>query len=255
MTAAARARPTWRGCGARWLDALSDEQGLALFDAALAPERATALALPLDRAGLRGHGRGRRPAADLRGLVRAPTRRRAEAGGSLAGAARRPCPRPSAEAFVLDLVRGEVAAVLGHASAAAIEPERAFQELGFDSLAAVELRNRLARPPACAWPRRWSSTTRPPRPSPRQLLTEAGIDADRSRRRETGKSGTPARSRRPSHRSSRAMADASGPASAALVAGESDRLGSPRPTTAEDLASMSHEEMFELIDEELGSAE
>ena len=43
----------------------------------------------------------------------------------------------------MDLVRTNIATVLGNSSPETIDPDLAFQELGFDSLTAVEMRNRL----------------------------------------------------------------------------------------------------------------
>ena len=124
------------------LAALSAEQGLALLDAALTSDRAEVLGLGIDPAGLRGLASlGALPPV-LAELTRLPRRRAAGAGGELARQLAE-LPEAEREGAVLGLVRSQVAAVLGHSSAEEIEPDRAFQELGFDSLAALELRNRL----------------------------------------------------------------------------------------------------------------
>ncbi|MEU8383175.1 SDR family NAD(P)-dependent oxidoreductase [Streptosporangium sp. NPDC048865] len=119
------------------------EQGLGLFDAAGAVDHPVLVPVRFDLPALRA--REEIPPL-LRGLV--PGRRRTASGRreepdtlvrglTALGAAER------AETL-LDLVRGQVAAVLGHARTDSVEPDRAFRELGFDSLTAVELRNRLA---------------------------------------------------------------------------------------------------------------
>jgi acyl transferase domain-containing protein/acyl carrier protein len=121
---------------------LSAERGLDLFDAALASAEALVIPAQLDLALLRSRARSGTLPALLEGIVRVPARAAGE-GGSLA---RRLAAAPEAEreAVALEVVRGHVAAVLGHDSAAEVDPEKAFKDLGFDSLAAVELRNRLA---------------------------------------------------------------------------------------------------------------
>jgi acyl transferase domain-containing protein/acyl carrier protein len=123
--------------------ALSSAEGLGLFDAAGACEEAVVLPVRLNLSVLRARAGESALPALFRSLVRAPSRRASGDAGSLAGrlAGTSEVERRS---VVLDLVRAQVAAVLGHASPDAIDVRRAFQELGFDSLAAVELRNRLS---------------------------------------------------------------------------------------------------------------
>ncbi|MBL3670680.1 hypothetical protein JL475_32880, partial [Streptomyces sp. M2CJ-2] len=80
----------------------------------------------------------------LRGLVR-PTRRQVRGGATGAGfwAGLAELPAAERQARTVDLVRGMAASVLGHAEATAIDPARGFLESGFDSLSAIEFRNRL----------------------------------------------------------------------------------------------------------------
>jgi polyketide synthase 12 len=52
-------------------------------------------------------------------------------------------PEHEREGVMLDVVRAEVAVILGHSSPQAVNPKSAFKQLGFDSLGAVELRNRM----------------------------------------------------------------------------------------------------------------
>jgi polyene macrolide polyketide synthase len=120
---------------------MAPEQGLDLLDAARELSEPLLAPVRFDSGVLRARAQAGALAPILRGLVRAPLRRGAQR-GSLA---KRLTEAPAAEHrdIVLELVRSHTAAVLGHASWRDVEPERAFREMGFDSLAAVELRNQL----------------------------------------------------------------------------------------------------------------
>ncbi|MER7765136.1 phosphopantetheine-binding protein, partial [Streptomyces sp. NPDC097619] len=116
--------------------------GLELFDRALGSGPALLAPVLLDLPALRAAARETAPAALLRGLAPARTRRDETAGLPLAGRFAS-IPVAERERTVLEFVQQQVAAVLGHASPGGISPARAFKDLGFDSLSAVELRNRL----------------------------------------------------------------------------------------------------------------
>nr|WP_190160633.1 type I polyketide synthase [Streptomyces litmocidini] len=128
---------------AQGLPAFGADDGLAMFDAALASGRPAVVPLRVDAAALRARAGG--VPALLRALV-PPARRRAADGTVAADSLRqRLTGLPDGERHreLLNLVRAQAAAALGHSSPDAIEPDRAFRDLGFDSLAAVSLRNQL----------------------------------------------------------------------------------------------------------------
>ncbi|WP_447002678.1 SDR family NAD(P)-dependent oxidoreductase [Saccharothrix isguenensis] len=161
------------------VNALSAESGLELFDLSLGADSALLAPVKLDPAVLRAQARAGMLPPLLRGLVRAPARR-AESGGSL-GRRLAGVPEADREQIVLDLVRTQIASVLGHASPAAIDTERAFKELGFDSLSAVELRNRLTRATGLRLPATLIFDHPNPVAVARMLVTELGGSVESSR--------------------------------------------------------------------------
>jgi acyl carrier protein len=133
----------------RGMAALTAADGLALLDLATRHDQPLLVPARLDLAALRAQAARAGPDALprlLHGLAGPPaTSTSVQAGSSppplrqqLAGLA--PADR---DRLLTDLVRAHAAAILGHPSPQAVPPGQAFSELGFDSLTALELRNRL----------------------------------------------------------------------------------------------------------------
>ncbi|WP_374025774.1 SDR family NAD(P)-dependent oxidoreductase [Mycobacterium sp. HNNTM2301] len=142
LDAADRAR-----LGRDGIQALSSHEAMELFDTALIIDEPFLAPARIDLNALRAHAAVVPPMfADL---VNAPTRRQVD--DSLAAAKSKSAlahrlhglPEPEQHAVLLDLVRSHIATVLGNTTPEAIDPDKAFQDLGFDSLTAVEMRNRL----------------------------------------------------------------------------------------------------------------
>ena len=142
LDAAGRARLARTG-----VKALSSADALQLFDTAIVVDEPFLLPAHIDVAALRANAAVVPPM--FIDLITAPTRRRVDdslaASKSKSALAQRIHGLPEAEqhAVLLDLVRSHIATVLGNTTPEAIDPDKAFQELGFDSLTAVEMRNRL----------------------------------------------------------------------------------------------------------------
>lgn len=125
------------------LTPMSAEQGLELFDAACASDRPLLAPLYLDTDALRSHAANGTLHPLLRGLIKVPTRRASNTQGALARRLAE-ASESEREAIVLELVQAQVAVVLGHSSAYTVDVNRPFKEAGSDSLTALDLRNRLS---------------------------------------------------------------------------------------------------------------
>ncbi|NEB82084.1 alpha/beta fold hydrolase, partial [Streptomyces sp. SID14478] len=122
---------------------IDPDSGMALFDHALATGRATPTTALLDTAALTDLARGGTLPAVLRGMIKVP----AAAASAGVGLAQQLAALPDTDrdGVILREVRHVASAVLGHLSGDAIDPHAPFTELGFDSLGAVEFRNRLGQ--------------------------------------------------------------------------------------------------------------
>ncbi|MFF4364443.1 type I polyketide synthase, partial [Streptomyces sp. NPDC001604] len=132
---------------------LGGEEGLVVFDLALTRDETVLMPARLDVAKLRAHAANSTDIPPLWRSLAGTTTRRTAAANTVAVADGRPgealrhrlasLSGPERDRVLVELVRSHASAVLGYGSGDAFDVTRAFTDLGFDSLTAVEMRNRL----------------------------------------------------------------------------------------------------------------
>ncbi|MEU5365582.1 acyltransferase domain-containing protein, partial [Streptomyces sp. NPDC005925] len=235
---------------------LEPAEGMALFDAALGSGEALLVPVKLDLRALRGQAvTGGGVPHLLRGLV--PVGRQLAHTTDAGGEHRRLSERLAGldtseqESLLLDLVRTQAAAVLGHNGPDGVRAETAFRDAGFDSLTSVELRNRMRAATGLRLPATLVFDHPTPRALAAHLLGELGVTDDVLSRvhakLEDVESLIAVLNLDDSMKSSIALR------LQALVArcnGMIDRTD--LSTVADQLESASADEVFEFIDDELG---
>ncbi|OQO89682.1 hypothetical protein B1813_22550 [Saccharomonospora piscinae] len=162
---------------------LATEHALTLFDTANESDHPFLLPIRLNLAALASRGGDDSVPPLLRKLVRTPARRtakRADRDASQFTSRLASLSETERQHEIVELVCAHVATVLGHPSDTSIDTDRAFRDLGFDSLTAVELRNRLSAATGVRLP----STLIFDYPTPR-VLARFVVDEVLGRQRDT----------------------------------------------------------------------
>ena len=232
---------------------MTTEEALALFDAAVDSEEPCPVTSRLDRRKL---GEPDTPPV-LRGLAtgkRRGGRDTVDSGGSADLRARLTAGSVAEnQRTLLDLVRNHAANVLRRSSAAQVAADKAFRDMGFDSLTAVELRNRLNR----ATGLRLLSAVAFDHPTPTALAEHLGEQLGVS----AEDPGEVVRAELDQWESRLESLTADAHARDQVVKRLEDLLGrwrdEPRPDskviTEESIATASDDEMFAILDRELGN--
>ncbi|OBI52407.1 type I polyketide synthase [Mycobacterium sp. E787] len=133
------------------LTPITDEQGLALFDAVLMSQRPNVVASPLNTGALARQARHNTLDPILSALTHIRPRAAAASPRTLAARLAAETPRQRLDTLTA-MVTATTAAVLAHPDPAALDPDRPFKDLGIDSLTALELRNTLNQRTGLALP-------------------------------------------------------------------------------------------------------